>query len=270
MRLLIFILLLFGCHPHSPQRDVRDLSYGSHDRHRMDVFLAEQKNEEYKPLLVLMHAGAWMSGDKALMTTLADTMRSKGFHVVCLNMRYVGGDVALTQQLDDIDTALDFIQKHQAEWKYSDIFIGGSSSGGHLALMYASSTAHEVAGVIGICAPSDFLDTSFQEKAKRYEVWPHVLQLVNIQSEDTGTSLRVASPRYHLDEMPPVFLMHGLLDEVVPAEQSAQLVHAISVHQPSSVYYPIATLGHQIGYDQPDIFIPFCDSLASWIQMHSK
>lgn len=212
-----------------------------------------------------MHAGAWMSGDKKLMHHLAEALQERGIHAVALNMRYLDDDVALPEMMQDIDAALTYVQSQKEIWNIDTIFIGGSSSGGHLALMYAAQGKQraKLAAALAICAPNDFLDSSWKQVAEAYDVWPQVLRLAHIDS-DTASALKASSPRYFVESMPPVFLMHGLKDSVVFAQQSELLYQELRPYQPSSVYYPIPELGHQIGADIPAVFMPFCESLVRW------
>lgn len=271
MVLACCVLWLQSCAPSQSERNIYDLHYGSHPRHNMDVFLAKENATEAQPLVLLMHAGAWMSGDKKLMHHLAEALQERGIHAVALNMRYLDDDVALPEMMQDIDAALTYVQSQKSSWNFDTLIIGGSSSGGHLALMYAAqgSQKEKLAAALAICAPNDFLDTSWVKVAKEKDIWPHVLRLAGAES-DTAASLKSSSPRYFVESMPPIFLMHGLKDSVVFAQQSELLYQELRPYQPSSVYYPIPELGHQIGADIPAVFMLFCDSLARWILQRAQ
>jgi acetyl esterase/lipase len=54
--------------PYAGVRVVRDLAYGSDDRHRLDVFASEEA-EEPRPVLVFVHGGGFVRGEKSLPGT---------------------------------------------------------------------------------------------------------------------------------------------------------------------------------------------------------
>ena len=55
--------------PVSKEYKLINVSYGTNERNVMDVFLPAGRTAD-TPLAILIHGGAWISGDKSLMTDL--------------------------------------------------------------------------------------------------------------------------------------------------------------------------------------------------------
>ena len=47
-----------------PVSVARDEKYGPDERHRLDVFRSEAKSEQNRPVLIFMHGGGFVAGDK--------------------------------------------------------------------------------------------------------------------------------------------------------------------------------------------------------------
>lgn len=119
----------------------------------LDVYLATNNQLALRPLLILIHGGGFISGDKnsAELSFLARKFAKRGYVVASVNYRL--GDFSSTlfdefffeawmTGLHDVKAAYRFFLKDQEtdnEYKISpqEVFVGGTSSGGILALHLA-------------------------------------------------------------------------------------------------------------------------------------
>jgi arylformamidase len=142
------LLALFALAAHSaPPTDIRrldDLPYGPDARQRMDVFLPAAPQRA--PMLLMVHGGAWMVGDKS-MTRVVDAkvahwVGERGYIVVSINYRMVP-EVDVQVQARDVARALAAVQARAGEWggDASRVVLMGHSAGAHLvALLSADPT----------------------------------------------------------------------------------------------------------------------------------
>lgn len=114
---------------------VREFAYcgDGHAMHRLNVCLPETARGVL-PLIVDIHGGAWVFGDKDLNLNLCMHLAAKGYCVVAPSYRLVP-EVTLDEQIKDIFSALDFAAKHAEEWgaDASQTMLTGDSAGGHLS-----------------------------------------------------------------------------------------------------------------------------------------
>ncbi|MSU23268.1 MAG: alpha/beta hydrolase [Opitutus sp.] len=117
--------------------DVLDAAYGSHERHRLDLWRA--KSERPTPLVVFIHGGGWHGGDKsAVPAELLTFMLAHGVSVASINYRYTSM-ATVPGPLHDGARAVQFLRSKAAEWKLDPKRIGamGVSAGGCTTLWLA-------------------------------------------------------------------------------------------------------------------------------------
>lgn len=110
-----------------------DLSYGSHERERLDIFPASQPPA---PFHVFFHGGYWQALSRDVFHVIAEGFT--GQHVTPAFVNYPLGPQA---SMDEIVTAcrnsLAWLYEHGAEYggDPQKIYISGHSAGGHLVAM---------------------------------------------------------------------------------------------------------------------------------------
>ena len=132
-------------------KDILNLSYGSDDLQKMDVYLPTNRTANTK-LIVFIHGGSFIEGDKSDFTVLVKELVRENFAVVNLNYRLVNkiglnntpplhleSVVKIKDQVSDVSLAVDYVLTHAKEWQVSEnkIAIAGHSAGATLALLYA-------------------------------------------------------------------------------------------------------------------------------------
>ena len=115
----------------------RDVSYGSDRAQKIDVYVP--RNAKQAPILVMVHGGAWMVGDKGNTGVVANKVLHwlpQGYIVVSVNYR-MSRPLNPLEQTEDVGRALAFIQAHAADWggDPSRIVLMGHSSGAHLVAL---------------------------------------------------------------------------------------------------------------------------------------
>ena len=135
------------------------LAYGDHPLQALDVYKAA---EGPRPLLVLVHGGAWQFGDKTrrLKDAKVPFAHDHGWHFAALNFRMVP-EVDLRTMAEDVAAALAllFARADELGIERRRLVLMGHSSGAHLATLVASDPAllgahdlapGDLAGVIAI------------------------------------------------------------------------------------------------------------------------
>lgn len=121
-------------------RALNDLAYGDDPGQKLDVYIG--KNAHASPIVLLVHGGAWMFGDKQNSGVVAGKIARwlpKNYIVVSANYRMSRSPNAL-DQADDIGRALAYVQSHAADWGGSanSVLLMGHSAGAHLVALLAA------------------------------------------------------------------------------------------------------------------------------------
>ncbi|MGC4190905.1 MAG: alpha/beta hydrolase [Thermomicrobiales bacterium] len=140
--------------PASGIASIRDVPYRSGDKDAtLDVFFPESVGaNEQLPLLVWIHGGAWISGDKDNNTPYYEIVASHGYTVISLNYS-LGPHAHYPTPVFQINDALAYIQENAARF-HADIdriMIAGDSAGAQLTSQIAALVTNPAyAGEVGI------------------------------------------------------------------------------------------------------------------------
>lgn len=125
---------------------VKNLPYVNDQRteHLLDVFMPEQIDKNL-PVIVDVHGGGWIRGNKELNEYYCMALAKLGFVVFDINYRSVF-DTDLKGQIQDISTALNWIFEHAEEYHglIGKICLTGDSAGGQLAIMVCAASVNEI------------------------------------------------------------------------------------------------------------------------------
>ena len=151
--ILFFSLTIFSCQKPTntippdtgqpsnlPERIIKDTSYGSDARNKMDIYLPAGRTGTTN-VIVMLHGGGWTAGDKNEMNFLVDRFRAKWPQVAIINMNYRyanGSTIVCNTILSDIRRAIELVVNNKKTFQVSDkVALLGGSAGAHLALQYA-------------------------------------------------------------------------------------------------------------------------------------
>ncbi len=115
---------------------VKDISYiNDHSiEHKLDIHY--KSNQEYKPIIVNIHGGGFISGYKEMDSLFANYLAQRGFVVFNVNYRLAYPTYNVFDQIEDISNAVKWIvsnaEKYEANPK--EMYIAGHSAGGVLAI----------------------------------------------------------------------------------------------------------------------------------------
>jgi acetyl esterase/lipase len=122
-------------------RAERDLAYGPAPQQRLDVYIPP--GAKNAPILLMVHGGAWMFGDKGhVVGNKARHWLPRGYVYVSSNYRMARPPNPL-DQAEDVGRALAFVQANASSWggDGSRVVLMGHSSGAHLVALLAALPA---------------------------------------------------------------------------------------------------------------------------------
>jgi len=108
----------------------KDQKYGPHERHRLDVYEPEKKPANPVPILVFLHGGGFVRGDKSGSANIGYYFARHGILAITMNYRFAP-EIQWPEGAEDIGGVLKWI--HQNGEKYGGdkkrIFLMGASAG---------------------------------------------------------------------------------------------------------------------------------------------
>ena len=180
------------------------------------------KGEGPFPAVLVVHGGAWRSGNKMQLATFAERLAQNGYTAVAISYR-LAPEFVFPAQIEDCKSAVRFMRKNAAKYKIDSNRMGamGYSAGGHLVALLgttdatcglegpdADGTDTRLQCIVAGGAPCDFC--TLPEDGEMLAFWlggtRHNKQQVYEQ----------ASPlSYVTKDDPPIFFFHGGKDNLV-------------------------------------------------------
>jgi acetyl esterase/lipase len=121
----------------------RNLSYGSHTMQTCDVLYPTSPSSHLRPVVLIVHGGSWVAGDKILLSAASQYIAMQGFVVVNMNYR-LAPQFPYIKQIQDVSLCLKWVAHHIGDFGGSrnQIFLLGETSGANLVTAYATALSY--------------------------------------------------------------------------------------------------------------------------------
>lgn len=233
--LMVIAFLYFGCSNNESDgseqptdlefKTFTNVSYGSHERQKYDIYLPEGRTAETK-VMILVHGGGWSTGDKSSMNPIITLFRNDLPHLALVNINYRLSDAnnpAYPMQIDDISSVVNELKAKKDDYVISEEYgFLGASAGAHLSLLwsYAFDMENNVNMVCDIVGPTNFTDPAYLNNDD-----PILQELIAAFGIDPSIEyLESASPYHRVTaSAPPTIMFYGGQDQLVPVSQGTDL-----------------------------------------------
>ena len=252
-------------------RALRDIEYvaGGGKAQSLDLYLP--KSDRPLPLIIWIHGGAWLGGDKRGGPFFQ--MLTRGYAAASINYR-LSQQAVFPAQIEDCKAAIRWLRAHAKEHNLDPGCFGvwGSSAGGHLvALVGTSGGVKSLEGAGGgnldfssrVQAACDWFGPTDFTQMEAHALTPGKpfnhnaadspeSRLIGGALQENKDKARAASPiTYVTSDDPPFLIMHGDKDPLVPHHQSELLAAALKKAGVEVTFHTVKGAGH--GFGGPDI-----------------
>jgi acetyl esterase/lipase len=210
-------------------------------RQNFDLILPAKQSNEPFPLVIWIHGGAWLSGIKEWDNV--KYLVRHGYAIASIDYRF-STEAPFPAQIQDCNSALNFILAQATNYGVSPkkFAIGGGSAGGHLALLLGLARSEQNFGadssikplaILDFFGPADFNkmrdDLEAIHSEKGLELFKDAVgKLLGVPVDQPSDKAKLASPiNYVSVANPPVLILQGAKDDLVPAIQSRRLHDAL-------------------------------------------
>ncbi|MGG3664064.1 prolyl oligopeptidase family serine peptidase [Bacillus gobiensis] len=238
-------------------------------RNPMDVLFNRDGNQEKYPLIIYLQGSGWGWTEQDTFGFLPQLVDFAKQGYVIASVQYRGSSEAIfPAQIQDVKTAVRFLKANAFQYNIDPQKVGvwGDSSGGHLALLLGLTEGieefngdreypHEstqVQAIVDWFGPTEILTMSqFPSAFDHDSPQSPESKLIGGAVQENKEKARKASPiEYVHPDAPPILMMHGDQDDVVPYEQSVQFFKALKQAGNDATLYKITGAGH-IAFTQP-------------------
>jgi acetyl esterase/lipase len=210
---------------------------------KLDIYLPEEGEGPF-PVILAIHGGAFMMGDKAdeQLNPMLNGLKY-GYAVVSINYR-MSGEALFPKNINDVKAAIRFIRANTRQYYFNPdkIAVWGGSAGGNLSALAGTSAdvkeledlsqgneaqSCRVNAVVDWFGPTNFLlmdeelKTSGNGIPNHGEVNSPESKVLGQKISEIPGKVALANPEtYITKDDPPFLIMHGTKDQLVPTQQS--------------------------------------------------
>jgi acetyl esterase/lipase len=221
-------------------------------RHRLDIIRRRLDPPTAGPVLVYIHGGAWVIGDKREQgLPLLHELARRGWVTVTINYR-LSPAATWPDHLVDCKRALAWVRDHIADYGGDPGFIAvsGGSAGGHLSAMVALTPGdpafqpgfEDAPTSVDACVPFyGVYDMTSGRGTSHYDKGLMTLlerRVFKRRYDDDPQVFEDASPLKRVNAgAPPFLVVHGTNDTLVPVAEARRFVEALRAVSEAPVLY---------------------------------
>jgi acetyl esterase/lipase len=287
------VFLLYTTAPIVEGNSEFNVAYSSEQS--LDFYYPTKAVFQKSPLILFAHGGGWIVGNKESINFnrfngAVEKLRAKGFALASPSYTLAkNGESPFPQNIKDLLDAIDWLKKNSDSYGIDTNKIGlfGESAGAHLSLMialhaYADEHPHwsqpKIDYLIDVYGPSKMNDLYLSENVD--SLYSYINQLPAILKEpldirknlfgfdpqedsiQTKKFMDMYSPfRFITEAMPPILIIHGTQDLIVPIKQSRDLKVRLDSFKLNYQYHELEGVNHAfIGATESQE-----DSIQDWI-----
>ena len=246
----------------------RDLAYvtNAHERQKLDLYIPDEG--ENLPLIIWIHGGAWLGGSKERYAPM-EYLKS-GYAGASIGYR-LSQHAIFPAQIEDVKAAVRWIRANAETYRLDPnrFAAWGASAGGHLVAMLGTSgditefevgenlgVSSQVQAVVNYLGPTDFLQ---MDAHRLSDGLVHDApdspesKLVGGPIQEHEDRVARANPiTYVSKDDPPILIIHGDQDKLVPYHQSVLLKEALEAVGAPVILYKVEGGGHG-GFKDPKV-----------------
>lgn len=278
--LFLIPVLIFSCQKETADvpgdntvqaKNISNVSYGNDQQQKMDVYLPKNRTTASTKSMVLIHGGAWATGDKADFGSFIDSLKQRLPEYALFNINYrlsaFPANVFPSQE-EDVKAAINFINDKRNEYLVSDnVVLLGVSAGGHLALLHAykNSTPFQIKAVIDLFGPTDLVDL-YNNPGTIPDYL--IAQVIGSTPQDNPALYQSSSPINFVSNACPTIILQGTADPLVNyISQSRALRDQLEAAGKAVQYVEYEGLGH--GDWNAAFYTDAFNKMGSFLQLYN-
>ncbi|WP_180171846.1 alpha/beta hydrolase [Acinetobacter sp. YH12023] len=140
-----------------------NIPYGLKARHRLDLYRTSAPRQQ-RPLIVFVHGGAWMHGDKKDYGFIGEAFAKEGFDVAVINY-HLAPEYIFPASIDDLSLALNYLtqSQHKLQIEVENVVLMGHSAGAFNVMSalyhptpYQLQVKENIRAIVGLAGPYHF------------------------------------------------------------------------------------------------------------------
>jgi acetyl esterase/lipase len=243
--------------------EIKNIDYGSKPRNQLDLFIPRNHGKKL-PLVIFVHGGGWIGGDKSQVNSFLMPFLNKGIAVASIEYSLADGQNTADQINSDIKNAVSFLTNQASTYNLSTDAIGmmGYSAGSQLALLYSFKNGNikavaSISGLANLTHPY-YTDTN-------HTIHTLISQYVGTSYLSSANAWLSNSPFYYVESYKiPTYLVSAKSDEIVSLEDAKRFHERLDSLFIKNVYKEYEG-DHQLFFD---LAASEWDKIADWFLIY--
>ena len=232
-----------------------DIPYGKDPRWQsLDVYRPRAMEGKTLPVIVSVHGGGWVYGDKERYQYYCMNLSQRGFAVVNFTYR-LAPENKFPASMEDVNAVFHWVLDHGTEYGFDTrrVYAVGDSAGAHQLALYACiCTNPAFAARYSFRVPKGFCPTAVALNCGKYDMTAEKQSDAGLLSEylprgGTREELDTIDVLPHVtSDFPPAFLMTATDDFL--KDQAPLMAKALADHQVPFVYRYYGSKSNPLGH----------------------
>lgn len=208
---------------HTPLQIDQDIVYAGPGGTPLGLDIFRPADAVQSPIVMLLHGGGWCAGSRKDLAGSAEGFAADGYLAVTVSYRLAPA-FPFPAACEDVRAAADWLVSHAAEYGGDPARLGayGGSAGAHLVSWLATEQNTPLTCGVSWAGPMDL-----RREPVTYPFRSYALAFMGACLHDDPQAYADASPLFRLTPgMPPLLLIHGTQDDVVPADHARWMAQA--------------------------------------------
>lgn len=215
------------------------------------------------PVVIYAHGGGWTGGDPQHQARdLYHVLALDGWLVAAVRYPFTPV-VTVEHQIATMQHAVEWASR---TWSPSRIVLIGGSAGGHLATIAAmtpTNPGQRVDACVGVYAVYDMANRN-----RTRAPWPKIRREVMLATVDHAADrYRAVSPLDQIDQRtPPMLVVHGTHDTLVPIGEAKQFVEALQSGRRPVTFLPVYGAQHAFDVFSSRLSRTAAAAIRTWLR----
>lgn len=217
------------------------------------------------PMIMLLHGGGWCTGNRQVLDGVAQMLADIGYLAVTVSYRLAPA-YPFPAACDDVSAAMAWLVEHGMEYGGDPARLGayGASAGAHLVSWLATMPQCPLACGVAWAGPTDL-----RREPITYDYRGYTMAFMGASLPEAPETYAAASPLSRMTAaMPPLLLIHGGADIVVPPDHARWMTEAAhDIGAPVEAMI-LPGVGHTGGDPQNPLQLPGWQAMLDFFARH--
>lgn len=247
----------------------------------LDIYKAKKKLPKGSPVILYVHGGSWVYGDKSLPSTigpLLDLLSEEGYTIISTSYELMRTEMNFDKQISDVKDTIRWINKNKDVYGFNADEIGvlGISSGAQLSLLASYSSDKDFKGDPNLSNyPSkvkyviDFSGPTYLSSLNMSNATWDLKNIIKSTKNKNDIFNKYSPVNFVKGDIPKTLIIHSMSDKVVTYKNATALYEKCKNNGTYVKLIPLKSSGHDFSNMTQEDLVALSTGLLRFIVSNS-